>query len=425
MAVIEVNEFREPFVFVSIIRGGKTSPERLDLGDRLKEVTYTDEDVKLDKLELTIDNGDGVLWDEPWMDRGNIIIFTGGYSERFIGPEKFTITTASGYEVVKISATSNIIRLAAQSKTKTWKNMSYGQIAEEIAKSSGIPVNNRTILDTDGQAPGTNPVLKIISVQQKNESDAKFLARISQRANVRFSFKGGNFIFIPKDLDWQKQPQLLYEYRNDHTGWIKKIEPKVDVKGKKAQVTAVSRDPKKKKNISATAKTGSSNKHSGTSLGRKIELVNPETKTTRLVVSKAGTIPSGQTVRRPPSSSKRLQASAEKRKDNNHRNLITMGMDSYGDPRLRAGIVITITGLAKKLTGNWYVKRAVHKWTDGGGYSVKSDLRRNALSAGTSGTTVKKKNTKKAKENKKTKLVRFEKVDPETRRTRIVFVKAK
>lgn len=459
------NSYREPFIFISIARSGSTKIERLDLGNRIKSVIYTDEDVKLDKIEIVVENSDLMLWDEDWLQRGNLLIWSGGYPAEYIGPERFTITDTSGFEQVKITAIANTFRMSGEAKTKTWKNQSYGQIASTIATKSGIDASRIQVLDRDGTNPGTNPSNKIAVIQQRNESDARFLARIAKRAHMRFTIKSGMFIFVPYERGLEASSFVSYDYIPDGAGWIKKVDPKISIRGKKATFTTTARDPKKKKTVTATSRAGDGN----TSLGGGIELVNPDTKTTitlnatgrrayenatsqerskiiqlattgqtsqskelidkinrRLVVQKSGLKPSGVTTRRPPSSVKRLQKSADKRKSNNHSNIVKLNIMLYGDPRVRAGRIITINGLGQLLSGNYYVKKAIHRWTDGAGYETSAELKRNATSKAKKGTTTPKKtNTKKGpKSTTKAKFVPFEKVDPDTGRTKIIMVKA-
>lgn len=326
-----------------------------ELAQRILSVEIDEEDGALPKVTVSFHNHDLALIDDDRLSTGRKFSVRWGYlGELNWGEIAGEIKKVKGFLTRDVVAYGEALAMATQTESRVWQNVRYSDIAREIAAKWGLkPIIEETTAIHE-------------QVTQSNESDFKFLQRLAQKVGYTVECDGEILRFGPKNFG--DSPVLALVYRG-REGNILSFDPVEEEAGEPGEVRVTTLDPQEKKVIVAQADNQSTDREAtgpvffSAETGAEVVVspVDPEVK--RQIASVVATYEEAKE-----------QADAEFRKA--EESIIKAKAKVVGDARLRAGKIITIRGVGRRYSGNWRIKRAIHRL--GSGYVVDLDLERNA-----------------------------------------------
>ena len=347
----------------------------IDLTDKIITFEFDDEESKADRLTLTITNEDLSEFDNPIWRKGTILEATWGYPGKVAPTRRCVIRKISGARQMKIEAHGLAMLMHVTKKTRVWKNMTVGEIANKIAGDyatifdtesisagrGGIVSDNLSggASDSDNISVTDDELLRLERRVQAAETDATFLMRTAKKHGLVFyvdnqgvHFKQRNMHQAPvKTLTWYAGDGDMMDFSVDN-----------DITARPGAVTKKGFDPLSKKALSSRADNDST-KRDG--LAPVIEVVDQRTgsKTLATRASEEHTEHTNEVTAGAVKSH-----AAGKFRETQHVT-IHMTIHAVGDPDLLAKRVVNLQGLGKRLSGKYYVKKAVHKI--GSGYTTE------------------------------------------------------
>lgn len=242
-------------------------------------------------------------------------------------------------------------------KTRVWRNMTYSTIASEIAKEMGLLTNI------------TETYTKYSYTPQSNEDNFEFLRRIGRQIGFYPKIVGKLLAFSPKDYSTQSNYTLTYYV--DGAGELENFYPKIKTKKSKSQSSSPSLDIIDKEpvvntsNSTETTKLGKYSYKINSITGEEERILTPNKNLSNNKINKNSILDDDF-----PTS----DVSMEDDEDGS----ITADLDCIGIPELKSNAIITVLGVGKKWSGNWFVKNVTHS-IDSNGYKTKIEASRNAL----------------------------------------------
>ncbi len=361
-----------PLLFLRVQQPGQTKPEKLDLNfvlegqisSRLRQFTYTDSENAADKASLTLWNRDLRFPDDPAFDRGNLLVIAWGYPGLLSEQRQLVVDDwTPGFEF-KVEAKATSVLMNRFKRTDLWTGLTWKQIVERIAERNGYGAAVRTIDDT-GPAPAEIP--------QNGMSDAAFVKWIAKKLGYQFWIDQRGFFFGQRKLDQAS--------RRTFTLGVEGLDGLLDFPayekapaGNPAKVKLQGIDLQTKKPYEVTGDNASTKGRSG--LATILELIDPKTGEASLR-ERAG---APEAV---AATAAQTKAEAQKQADGLFKLAQTTPKKckamAYGDPRLSAKSVITLTGLGTRLSGNYYTTEVVHT-IQAGEYKMTMSCQRDGTS---------------------------------------------
>lgn len=340
-----------PVVYIKV--DGKRLPD--ELVERVLEVEFEDDTEKLPKLTVRFNNADLEITDHSLFAMGKRVQAQWGYIDGELSkPVICTVKAIRGFRVRELVAYGEAHKLADKAKSRVWKNLKYSDIARQIAEEHSLkPVVEDTKIAHE-------------QVAQTNQTDLNFLKELADKVNFQCYEENGELHFHPKKLD--SKPSLAFAYYNGEYGNLIIFEPTEKTLAEPNEVAVSGVDPMEKKPFIAKANDSNVERDAvaeGTYLydgASGSETFKPG-ETGKKVASTAKT----------PSEAKQ-QADASFRKAEEE--TVEASIETVGEPGLRAKQVVTLYGLGKRYSGNWYVKNVRH--LIGQGYRCSATLERNA-----------------------------------------------
>ena len=239
-------------------------------------------------------------------------------------------------------------RLLRGRQTKSFTQMKDSDIVSQIAKGKGLTPK---VEDTK---------VKLEYVLQHNQTDWEFLQERAARIGYEVVVDKKNLYFRPHEYGEQKLLNLTY--RDDLLDFLPRLSTMTQVYQVKVQGWL----PKDKKTVVATARAG----NEGEKMGGQVSGAKE--------VQKAFGI-SSQTIVHQAVSSK---AEADRMALGQFQDIAIAYISGEGtcrgNPDLRAGEVIEITGIGKKFGGLYYIVSTEHSYDPNQGYQTSFTIRRNA-----------------------------------------------
>lgn len=334
--------------------GGKAEP--IDLSDRVISFEYQDNERKVDRMTITVDNFNGDAWDEATFKKGNLMRIRWGYPG-FMSPEReVIITKATGGIVMTIEAKDKAVLMHRKPVMQTYENVTRADVVREIAKRSGF--------DTDAQHIEDTPHV-FETIVQPNISDARMLKRLAFKEGFEFFVEYDGLHWHQRDLAQAPTRELRW-YNGDITeeNAIETYNVENDLTAKPAKIKIRGRNPR---------------------TGKPFEAVGSNADTKRNVLSEIVEIrdyETGEWKKELRSASEETRPSAEadesvakRRADGRFRKVsqasVKMTLGILGDPLMLAKTVVIVSGLGKRLSGRYYVKEVTHNITSGYQCTVK------------------------------------------------------
>jgi phage protein D len=307
-----------------------------DLAKYVLSVTYEDhEEGEADTVDVAVEDVEGKFRGDWYPTKGDSLSLRIGYEgSPLVSCGEFEvdeITLAGVPDVVTIRAVSaGVTKPRRTRQGKAYENTSLRAIAEAVAKRAKLTV------------VGTIEPIAIRRTTQIYENDLEFLRRVAGEYGYAFSVKGNQLVFI-KRADLAQVKAAITLARTD----IRPYSFRDKIKDVVAQADATHHDPKTKSLKRAQATGATDEEVSGDTLK-----INVRAETPAQAKAKAGAA---------------IEAA--------NREATTCEGTTFGDPRLVAGINVTLEGFGA-LSGVYHIKRSRHTLDRSGGYRTEFEARR-------------------------------------------------
>jgi hypothetical protein len=288
----------EPVFFVKVKPEGG-GDERVDLSERVLSFVFEDSEKKADKLVLTVDNWDLSNFDDPVWKKGNLLEVAWGYPGEMAPARECVIQKVTGFQQLSVEAHAKSVLMNKLAKCRTFENKKRSDVAREVAEENGYGGQLQDIEDT-------GEVLPLIT--QARMTDAQFLRQLATREGFEFYVDFDGLHFHRRRLD-QRPVRVFRWYTAPEVGEVLAVNIENDVTAKPGAVSVRGRDPFTRRDID---ERGSNATTTRDSLAPVIELVDPETGSTRLkrrnVSEEVRPSPEGSTGQRAPRGRRALPA---------------------------------------------------------------------------------------------------------------------
>jgi phage protein D len=318
----------------------------------LYSVRYTDSDKRADKAVLTVNNFDLANFDNPIWKKGNRVRLAWGYPGRMTVARECVIRKVSGFTKLQVEANGLEVILNRVTVSKTFENMTVTSIVEEIAESHGYGSTARYVQTFDEVKE---------FVVQGGLTDAQFLVRLAHQNGCQFYIDHDGFHFHERFLNQKAYRELTY-YTDNIRSEVLSISLKNDVSSLPGRVRVRRRDPINREDVEASADNAADPNRPST--GGYIMIPDPDVAayTHQLLVSNEKTVQgSGSGGGNGDATSASNEARARFRRA--QQQAAKMSVRLIGDPNIYAKSVVKMSGLGQRLSGNYYVKEAVHEIT--------------------------------------------------------------
>jgi phage protein D len=399
---------------------------------RVMSFEYTDSERQADKLKLTIDNYTLFNFDDPVWKKGNIILASWGYPDRMAPRRRLVITKVSGSVSLSIEARAQSLLMNRVVQNRIFENMRRSDVVRQVAVEHGYT-------DADVDIEDTSEVRE--TIQQCRLTDAQFIRRLANEEGFEFFVDFDGFHFHQRRVD--QRPVRVYRYFHDpNMGEVLSFNVENDVTAKPGRVRVRARDSVNGETVEGQSgnSPNRSEDQSNDWLNELSEIIDPETRGSREPTEQEQNV--AQEDVRPSSSGSQegVQRTATARARRHRQTAVKLSLECIGDPRQLAKTVIQTQGMGKRLSIRYYVKEVVHKISAGylmtikavsdghGGHSTRSRIARGvelldpgAPSRGRVNQQNGETNDEQNDSENPGDLNETEMVDPETRRSRIVY----
>ncbi len=364
-----------PAILVGVRLPGKKQSDPLDLEGRVISFTFDDDEKKADKGTLLLDNYDLLLFDERNVVPGTILDFTWGYNGLFSQRQTLVVKTIKGGMQMSVSAESKKQLINREHNNRVFENVTYGDIADEIATEGGFR-GDQIFIDI------TEPRFEI--VVQARMTDAQFLRHLANKIGFEWYIDADGFHFHERKVG-QKPLRKFIWFNDPNQGDILTFSIEEKTAAKVGRVTVKGRDPSKKTTHSNSSdnssdKSGKSAVEFVVVTGgaglKKVKANKPGTpsdniSTTDVMSSGAATTAAGKAI-------------ARGRQRRSAINTVKLTMTCVGDPTITAKSMIEVTGIGKSFSGLYYVEKIKHSIT-GSGYLMTITAKRKGRNSGIGG----------------------------------------
>jgi uncharacterized protein len=392
----------EPSLFVRVVPEGRAA-ERVDVSERVLSFVYEDAEHKADKLVLSVDNWDLRNFDDPVWKKGNLLEVSWGYPGDMAPTRQVVIQKVTGFQVLAVEGHGTAVLMNKVARCRTFENVRRSDVVRRIAHDNGYGTAVQDIEDTQHVLP---------LITQARMTDAQLLRRLADREGFQFYVDFDGLHFHQRRLG-QRPTRVLRWFTPPVVGEVLTINIDNDVTAKPGAVSVRGRDPIRKKDID---ERGSNDQTKRDSLAPVIELVDPETGTTRF--ERRNIAEDIRSTAEPSSVTAKREADARYRAA--QQLTVELSASVIGDPSLLAKTVVEIQGISRRLSGKYYVKEAKHK-IDGAGYTVDLKCLRDGHSELGGAPSKGKPNGGTAADADPDALQPIELVDPETGKTHVEY----
>lgn len=335
-----------PIISLSIAQEGK-DPVAVNLDNRLSSLSYEEDEKKADKLKLVLDNYDFELLDSPIFKKGNLVIASWGYAGNVQSSTCIIERTSGDFNgAMTVECLHKGFLLHKNKHSRVFDNMTRSEVARAIAEKNGYLSEQQDIEDTR---------TKHRHISQAAMTDAEFVKRLANAENYQFWIDETGFHFHKRKFN--QKPLKTLRWFTDMTGEIIAGTWESESKKKKGKVHAEVRDPMLKKTTAIEA-TNTTVKR--TALASIVEPIDRENgvDTFQARMADDDIRPSTE------SSAAAAKPSTEAGYEKGLHTTFMIKLTVVGDPRLRAKSIIDLSGIGKRYSGLWYVKKCTHHIED-------------------------------------------------------------
>jgi hypothetical protein len=182
--------------------GAAGAAQRVDISDRVTSFSFTETEKGLDKLTLSVQNQDFGNLSNQVLAQGTTLTFNFGYADGTMSPQrKATVVKVTGGTVLAVEAKGGAFLLGLQPKTRTFTQISRGDVARQIAKENGFNAANTFIGDAS---------ITQAQITQANISDLGFLNALAKKEGWYFVIDALGFHFRQRDLGQPPRRSFIY-----------------------------------------------------------------------------------------------------------------------------------------------------------------------------------------------------------------------
>jgi phage protein D len=252
----------------------------------------------------------------------------------------------NAYATATVRGFDRMYRLRFGTRTATYLDQDDNQIVRQVAASSGLQAR------LDG-----NPGTVNRYVLQNNRTNYDFLLSRCKQLNYELTMDQATLVFRPSAEGASPTRKLAWPAD------VEEVDLRMKVPTLGDKVTVVSYDLASNKVISAEASSGAPrDKMGGTETGYQAARAFPD---------------SAITLERPNITSvEALQEVAKAQYESHLASFIEGSASLRGDPGLKAGVNIRLSGLGKRFDGIYYVTSSTHSYDDSTGYRTSIEIRR-------------------------------------------------
>jgi phage protein D len=340
-----------------------------DVSENILSMTYDDKEAQLDKLCLDVNNFDLSNFDAPIWKTGNKLEVSWGYDGNMSPPRTLRIQKVTGGTQLKVEALDEGCLMNRNHVVKTWENMKRSDVVKAIAEANGY-TGDRVFIDDTSEV--------LTQITQARMTDAQFCRDMAKREGFEFYIDFDGFHWHARKLG-QKPLRTFTYYVDQGAGDIISFSVENDLYARKAGgMQAQGIDPKTKALIDVKADNSTSTGQ--TSLAPEKIIItgisDRDGSTTGDSVKESGSSVINRTTEKTADSATRHTQGAFNK---SQLNAAILTVEARGDPSMIAKIVVTINGIGKTLSGNYYVTEVNHKI--GQGYTMQFKCRRDGRSA--------------------------------------------
>lgn len=336
-----------------------------------------------DMLTLKVVSKDFELLDNKQLKIGVNVFYKFGYLEGAtsqLRQARITDIEVSYAELIHITIKAyDLGQVMKRSKEqKIWKNITSSEIAKQIADKYGLKADiEKTDTIHNSLPQGSKTDFELL----------KYLASIEKNGSFHFYIKGDTLFFTRKKMD--KTPRRLFIYRdNSPTAQMISFKPALRESSQSREsvsMKAVGFNPieQKTKEVSLTPEKAKDN----VKLGNSIMTYDANAKPLGILSSRQNQENTKNEAKKeipilpmPDMDLGNITNKANKKHKSSGEKILVATLTIEGDPTLQINEIITIQGVAKIHTGNWYIEKIKHTISNSG-YITTLELTKNAINS--------------------------------------------
>jgi uncharacterized protein len=334
-----------------------------------------------DMLTLKITDKSFEFLEKEEVKVGKTIFFKFGYIGGLVSElhqTRITDVETTYAELVTITIKAYDLGTVMKKATEQviWKWKKSSEIAKEIAEKYGLT----PIIEETQRVYASLPQGKKTDFQF-----LKYLASIEQNGSFRFFIKDNELHFDKTDL--AQNAKRLYTYRNNgFDANVISFKPSLRESTQQSdasELKMVGFDPLKQQTQSATV--NNSNSKDDTKLGNSVPKYDAYGKQISAGISSVKNKKEAKSTNSTPMPDFSLGAISDKAnhsKKKSSEKILVATLMTEGDPTLKADEVVTVSGVAKIHSGNWYIEKIKHTISFSG-YINTIELTKNAFQSKT------------------------------------------
>ena len=323
---------------------------RVSLSERIISLKFDDNERTHDKLNLTVDNYDLSLHDDPAFKKGMLLEVAWGYLGAMAPTRIVVVTKITGSLVLNVEARAQSALMNTRTRSRTFENVSRSEVVRRIAAEYGFTGDAVDIEETS---------VTRTQLTQGRLTDAQFIARLATQEGFQWYVDWSGFHFHRRRVG--VPPVRTLRYFTSQTGDVMTFNVENDITAKPGRTRARGRNPLERSDIDDTAddETDSSREV----LAPVRDLIDPEDGSTRVV---EGRLAGEETVPTTAPDSATAAREARGRFRRTQQAAVKMTMTIVGDPNMLAKTVVRVEGVGARLSQAYYVRKVVSSLSKSG-----------------------------------------------------------
>lgn len=358
-------------------RGGagrrkKPATVPVDISDLVTSFKFEDNERKVDKLSLTVDNFTVEQFDDTLFKRGNIIEFTFGYASGLAPIREAVIRKVTGGTQLTVEAHSRDVIMDRVKRRESYKNKTRSDVVRLIAERNGYAPEQLSVEDT---------TVVYEELIQPNLTDAQFLRKLANKEGFEFFVDYDGFHWHARNLEQAPIRKMVY-YSDPGAGDIINFTVENDITRRPARVRVRGINPTTGESFTEVA-------DDKTDTSRDVLQPTKVTEDLLFIDGVSGATSTGSREVDPPTQpiaheqdvtsvpvddATQAQVEAKRRFRKAQQRSVRMNLTIVGDPTIVGKSVLLLEGMNKRLSGRYYVQQIVHTITAGGTYTCQLKL---------------------------------------------------
>lgn len=348
-----------PQILVSRVLGpGNLVP----ITQTIRSFEFEDDERKVDRASLAVDNFDLAQFDDPTWQRGNIFRLTWGYQGNLAPARDMIVKKVTGGKILNVELHDLAVVMDRDRRRQTFEHVTRSEVVRRIAEANGYRDATLHVEDVEERHE---------TIVQSNLSDAQMLRKLAHLEGFEFWVDFDGLHWHRRKVD--QTPIRSIVYYTSQVGDVIDFDVENDLTRKPGRVRVKGRDPIERADIDAHADDGSDKDRvvmmelvsivdyeNGTTIDVPMLRSAPKPQDPDANVQQESTRPS----------SAQTQADATREAKGRFRKTqqvaVRMTMEIVGDPQLVAKSVVELEGFGRRVSGKYYVSSAKHSLSTSG-----------------------------------------------------------